>query len=128
MPLEEGLPEWLTQASEDDDEGDPADEAARGPDLELALREKLPDVAPKAIAAVLRALPQVAVELLDTRGVMSLQGLVELRTKVTQGTPARAGINPFTKQRLIIKGTPTVVEVHAYPHRALRDAVSATRS
>ena len=56
---------------------------------------------------------------------VNLSGFVKLYAKATPATPARDGVNPFTKEPMRFKAKPASVTVKATPLRALKDNVAA---
>jgi nucleoid DNA-binding protein len=56
-------------------------------------------------------------------GVFILPGLLKLRLVHKPATPARKGINPFTKQEQMFKAKPSRNVVRAQPLKSLKDMV-----
>ena len=56
---------------------------------------------------------------------VNLSGFVKLYAKATPATPARKGINPFTKEPMTFKAKPASFTVRATALKALKDNVSA---
>jgi nucleoid DNA-binding protein len=56
-------------------------------------------------------------------GEFVLPGLVKLRSVKKPATKDRQGINPFTKQPMVIKGKPASKKVRATPVKSLKDQV-----
>lgn len=56
-------------------------------------------------------------------GVFALPGLVKLKVVHKPATPARKGINPFTKQEQVFKAKPARKVVKAVPFKALKEMV-----
>jgi nucleoid DNA-binding protein len=54
-------------------------------------------------------------------GEVTLPGLVKLKSKTTPATQDREGVNPFTKQKTIIKGKPASRKIRATPVKPLKD-------
>ena len=53
-------------------------------------------------------------------GELTLPNLVKLTAKQTPATEDRPGINPFTKESIVIKGKPASFKVKAAPVAALK--------
>jgi nucleoid DNA-binding protein len=56
-------------------------------------------------------------------GVVVLPGLLRLKAVHKAATPARDGVNPFTKQPIKIAAKPASTKVKATPVKALKDGV-----
>jgi nucleoid DNA-binding protein len=56
---------------------------------------------------------------------VNLSGFVKLYAKATAATPARDGINPFTKEPMRFKAKPASLTVKATALKALKDNVAA---
>jgi len=56
-------------------------------------------------------------------GIFSLAGLVKFKVVRKPATPARKGINPFTKQEQIFKAKPARNVVKAIPFKSLKEMV-----
>ena len=91
-------------------------------DFLAALAEKS-GLQKKDVNAVLEALDGIAVAELKKHGELTLPGLVKLRAVHKPAAPAREGINPFTKEKIMIKAKPASTAVKASPVKALKDAV-----
>jgi len=59
----------------------------------------------------------------DGPGEIVLPGLVKLKAKETPATQDRQGVNPFTKEPMLIKGKPASRKIRATPIKALKDLV-----
>src|SRR5262245_59031298 len=71
-----------------------------------------------------------AIETVVTQGLgrgeaVNLSGFVKLYAKSTPATPARDGINPFTKEPMRFKAKPASMTVKATALKALKDSVAA---
>lgn len=56
-------------------------------------------------------------------GEVIIPGLLKLQVVIKPKTPARKGINPFTKEPTVFKAKPERKVVKARPIKALKDAV-----
>jgi nucleoid DNA-binding protein len=54
-------------------------------------------------------------------GEVTIPGLVKLKAKVTAATQDREGINPFTKEKTIIKGKPASRKIRASAVKPLKE-------
>jgi len=79
----------------------------------------------KQVAAFFESLGKLINENLGKKGpgVFALPGLVKLKVVHKPATPARKGINPFTKQEQMFKAKPARKVVKALPLKALKDMV-----
>jgi nucleoid DNA-binding protein len=79
----------------------------------------------KQVAAVFESLGKLIQANLGKKGpgVFALPGLVKLKVIHKPATPARKGINPFTKLEQVFKAKPARKVVKAVPFKALKDMV-----
>jgi nucleoid DNA-binding protein len=79
----------------------------------------------KQVAAVFDSLGKLIQANLGKKGpgVFALPGLVKLKVVHKPATPARKGINPFTKEEQMFKAKPARKVVKAVPFKALKDMV-----
>jgi nucleoid DNA-binding protein len=79
----------------------------------------------KQAATALEAMNAVVVGQLGKKGPgeVIIPGLLKVFVKNIPASPAREGINPFTKQPTIFKAKPARKQVKARPVKALKDAV-----
>jgi nucleoid DNA-binding protein len=77
----------------------------------------------KSVASVLDALSELAKKELGPEGPgeVTIPGLVKIKAKETPATQDREGVNPFTKQPMVIKGKPASRKLRAAPVKALKD-------
>jgi nucleoid DNA-binding protein len=54
-------------------------------------------------------------------GEVTIPGLIKLKAKSTPATQDREGINPFTKEKTIIKGKPASRKIRASVVKPLKD-------
>lgn len=54
-------------------------------------------------------------------GEVTIPGLIKLKAKSTPATQDREGINPFTKEKTIIKGKPASRKIRASPVKPLKE-------
>jgi nucleoid DNA-binding protein len=75
------------------------------------------------IKRVLDALADVGHVELKQGGAFLLPGFAKFQVTEKPATPAREGINPFTKQPMTIQAKPASKVVRARPIKALKDAL-----
>eukprot|EP00928_Gymnodinium_smaydae_P007286 TRINITY_DN1263_c0_g1_i5.p1 TRINITY_DN1263_c0_g1~~TRINITY_DN1263_c0_g1_i5.p1 ORF type:complete len:115 (-),score=43.96 TRINITY_DN1263_c0_g1_i5:57-401(-) len=61
---------------------------------------------------------------LKKNGVFNVCQMLKLKLKKKPATPARKGVNPFTKEPCVFKAKPASKAVKALPLRKLKDAVN----
>jgi nucleoid DNA-binding protein len=78
------------------------------------------------VAQVLEGLAELVYEGLGKKGPgqFAIPGLVKIRVRQKPAVPEHEGINPFTKEKVIIKAKPARKVVRAVPLKALKDLVS----
>lgn len=79
----------------------------------------------KSVTAVLDALCELASEELGGKGSgeFTIPGLVRMKTVEKPATQDRPGVNPFTKQPMVIKGKPASKKVRVTVVKGLKDKV-----
>ena len=79
----------------------------------------------KAVARLLDALASLAQKQLGAKGPgeFVIPGLVKLKAVKKPATKDRQGINPFTKQPMLIQGKPASKKIRASAVKALKDLV-----
>ena len=85
-----------------------------------AHKEKL---ARKDVARVLESLTSVGHKELKKNGIFVLPGFAKFIVIKKPATKERPGINPFTKEPIIIKAKPARKVLKARPVKAVKDAV-----
>lgn len=77
----------------------------------------------KAVASVLDALAAVVAKQLGAEGPgeVTVPGLAKFKAKITPATPEREGVNPFTKEKTVIKAKPASRKVRATPVKPIKD-------
>ena len=88
-----------------------------------ALHSKNPHLTKAQVVGFLDSLAVVVTTNLQALGEASIPGIVKLKAVKKAATPARQGINPFTKQAITIAAKPASMKVKASPAKALKDAV-----
>ncbi|MCL6556318.1 MAG: HU family DNA-binding protein [Burkholderiales bacterium] len=77
----------------------------------------------KQAAAALTALQNMAGKALKKGGVFVIPGFVKAKVVVKPATKARKGINPFTKEEIMIKAKPARKVVKVQALKSLKDMV-----
>merc|ERR1712076_361273 len=78
----------------------------------------------KDVKAVVEGLVAVAGEELKKNGSFKLAGALNLKLKKKPATPARKGVNPFTKEPCVFKAKPASKTVRALPMKKLKEMVN----
>lgn len=80
----------------------------------------------KDVSAVFDSISEMIGKHLSKKGagVFMIPGLMKLTVKVTPATPEKPGINPFTKEPIIIKAKPASRKVTIKALKPLKDAVA----
>jgi DNA-binding protein HU-beta len=76
-----------------------------------------------APTTVLEALTEVAHKELKKSGAFTLPGFAKFVVSKKPASPARQGVNPFTKEPITIAAKPASKKVKARPVKAIKDAV-----
>merc|ERR1719168_394142 len=66
----------------------------------------------------------VAASELKKNGSFKLAGALNMKLKKKPATPARKGVNPFTKEPCVFKAKPASKTVRALPMKKLRELIS----
>jgi nucleoid DNA-binding protein len=79
----------------------------------------------KQVASVFEALTGMIKRELGKKGpgIFTVPGLLKIKTIKKPATKARKGINPFTKEEIMIKAKPARTAVKALPLKALKEMV-----
>ena len=78
----------------------------------------------KEVAAVFDSLGGVIRKSLRGAGLFTLPGLVKMKVVKKPATPAREGINPFTKATMMFKAKPASKKVRVLPLKSLKALVN----
>ncbi|HEY2407587.1 MAG TPA: HU family DNA-binding protein [Polyangiaceae bacterium] len=77
----------------------------------------------KGVAAVIGALTEIGHKELKKSGLFVLPGFAKFVVVKKPARPARAGINPFTKEPTTFAAKPASKAVKARPVKAIKDAI-----
>ncbi len=90
----------------------------------LALIAEKTDMKKKDVSAVFEELSSIIKrDLKSGPGVFNFYGLMKVKLVRKPATPARKGINPFTKEEVMFKAKPARNVVKVLPLKALKDMV-----
>merc|ERR1712048_1440368 len=78
----------------------------------------------KEVKGVMEALMGVAADQLKKAGSFKIAGALNLKLKSKPATPARKGVNPFTKEPCVFKAKPASKTVRALPMKKLKELVN----
>merc|ERR1711920_1207045 len=78
----------------------------------------------KDVKGVMEALVGVAADQLKKAGSFKIAGALNLKLKSKPATPARKGVNPFTKEPCVFKAKPASKTVRALPMKKLKELVN----
>jgi DNA-binding protein HU-beta len=84
---------------------------------------KATEIAKKDVRTVVEKLIEVGHRELKKKGVFVVPGFNKLVVVKKPATKERKGINPFTKEPMIIKAKPARKVIRARPIKAVKDAV-----
>merc|ERR1712151_817721 len=79
---------------------------------------------PKDVKAAVEGLLGVAADQLKKNGSFKLGGVLNLKLKKKPATPARKGLNPFTKEPCVFKAKPASKTVKAFPMKKLKELIN----
>ena len=102
----------------------PAPKAATKAEIFQQIAEKT-GVSKKDVAGVFDALSELIGKELGKKGPgqFIIPGLLKLKVVRKPATKAKEGINPFTKEKMIIKAKPARNGIKAVPRKALKELV-----
>merc|ERR1711941_178109 len=75
----------------------------------------------KEVKGVMEGLIELAAEELKKTGSFKLGGVLNMKLKKKPATPARKGVNPFTKEPCVFKAKPASKTVRAFPMKKLKE-------
>merc|ERR1712151_229441 len=78
----------------------------------------------KDVKGVVEGIVAVAAGELKKNGSFKLAGALNLKLKKKPATPARKGVNPFTKEPCVFKAKPASKTVRAFPMKKLKEMVN----
>merc|ERR1712125_85938 len=78
----------------------------------------------KDVKGTMEALVGVAADQLKKIGSFKIAGALNLKLKQKPATPARKGVNPFTKEPCVFKAKPASKTVKAFPMKKLKELIN----
>merc|ERR1711953_364303 len=79
---------------------------------------------PKEVKAAVEGLHEVGAAELKKNGKFKIGPYLNLKLKVKPATPARKGVNPFTKEPCVFKAKPASKTVKVLPMKKLKDLMN----
>merc|ERR1719379_1733418 len=79
---------------------------------------------PKDVKAAVEGLLGVAAAELKKNGSFKIAGCVNLKLKNKPATPARKGVNPFTKEPCVFKAKPASKTVRGLPMKKFKEMIN----
>jgi nucleoid DNA-binding protein len=78
----------------------------------------------KQVSGVFDSLHGVMRKSLRSAGLFTMPGLMKMKVVKKPATPAREGINPFTKEKVMFKAKPASKKVRVLPLKGLKGFVN----
>jgi len=78
----------------------------------------------KDVKSVVEGIMGVATEQLKKNGSFKLAGMLNLKLKKKPATPARKGVNPFTKEPCVFKAKPASKTVKVIAMKKIKEAIN----
>merc|ERR1712050_482993 len=78
----------------------------------------------KDVKGVMEGIVAVAAEQLKKNGSFKLGGALNMKLKKKPATPARKGVNPFTKEPCVFKAKPASKTVKTFPMKKLKEMIN----
>merc|ERR1712228_837991 len=78
----------------------------------------------KDVKGAVEAIMGVAAAQLKTNGSFKFAGMLNMKLKKKPATPARKGVNPFTKEPCVFKAKPASKTVRVLAMKKLKEAVN----
>merc|ERR1712176_252722 len=79
---------------------------------------------PKDVKGAVEGLLAVAADQLKKNGSFKVGGVLNLKLKKKPATPARKGVNPFTKEPCVFKAKPASKTVRCLPMKNLKEMIN----
>merc|ERR1712233_150323 len=79
---------------------------------------------PKEVKSAIEGIADLGAVELKKNGVFKIGSLLNLKLKVKPATPARKGLNPFTKEPCVFKAKPASKTVKVLPLKKFKDMVN----
>merc|ERR1719259_599322 len=78
----------------------------------------------KQVKGIVEGIMGVASEQLKKNGAFKFAGMLNMKLKKKPATPARRGVNPFTKEPCVFKAKPASKTVRALPMKKFKEMVN----
>lgn len=78
----------------------------------------------KEVSSVFESLNGVVRKSLRSAGLFTMPGLLKMKVVKKPATPAREGVNPFTKEKMMFKAKPASKKVRVLPLKSLKAFVN----
>merc|ERR1711982_41376 len=78
---------------------------------------------PNEVKAAVEGLLALAADQLKQNGSFKIGGVLNMRLKKRPATPARKGVNPFTKEPCVIKAKPASKAVRVLAMKKLKESI-----
>merc|ERR1712063_196507 len=78
----------------------------------------------KDVKGIMEGIVAVAADQLKKSGSFKIAGALNLKLKKKPATPARKGVNPFTKEPCVFKAKPASKTVRALPMKKLKEMIN----
>merc|ERR1719159_248487 len=78
----------------------------------------------KQVKECVEGLMAVAASQLKAAGSFKMAGLINMKLKKKPATPARKGVNPFTKEPCVFKAKPASKTVRALPMKKFKEMIN----
>ena len=82
------------------------------------------ELKPKQVKAAITSYVELAATELKKNGKFKFGGVLNMKLKKKPATPARKGVNPFTKEPCVFKAKPASKTVKCFPMKKLKEAAS----
>merc|ERR1712093_92165 len=79
---------------------------------------------PKEVKGAIEGVVSLAAQQLKKNGKFKLGTFINLKLKVKPATPARKGVNPFTKEPCVFKAKPASKTVKGFPMKKLKEMIN----
>merc|ERR1711988_87409 len=79
---------------------------------------------PKDVKGIVEGLMGLAAAQVKKNGSFKVAGMLNLKLKSKPASPARKGVNPFTKEPCVFKARPASKTVKALPMKKLKELVN----
>merc|ERR1711953_750230 len=82
------------------------------------------ELKPKQVKTIITSYVELTASELKKNGKFKFGGVLNMKLKKKPATPARKGVNPFTKEPCVFKAKPASKTVKCFPMKKLKEAVN----